>query len=242
MSVQSIDDSQSSDGVSSPTAPGDPRRLARSPQIATVLVDVSADSAVDSNSAPTVASLAGGTVSSMTTNGLSLKYQSDTLVANIRGRHERSVASPNAPRVELARILPLTAPVPVLDLAPVTRAIGDSGRIRVAIHGQPLETLLGWDRGPLSVEIHGPWVLLQPDQSSRTRRRNDGRCAYLDDQRLRITAAVCANLGLCFGDEVALLALRAHGVLALTNPSRLLLGAPLALAAPATSTRELVGQ
>jgi hypothetical protein len=41
----------------------------------------------------------------MTTNGLYLKHQSDTLVANIRGRHVRHVTVLKPPRVELARIL-----------------------------------------------------------------------------------------------------------------------------------------
>jgi hypothetical protein len=178
----------------------------------------------------------------MTTNGLSLKYQSDTLVANIRGRQERSLTSVKPARIELARILPLTVAVPTLDLAPVTRAIGTTGRIRVTFEGQSLSAQLGWASGPLSVELHGPWVVLRPDRSIRTPRRNDGRCAYLEDRRLRITAEVCVNLGLGFGDEVALLALRTEGGLALTNPSRLLLGAPLALANTAIPTRELVGQ
>ena len=84
--------------------------------------------------------------------------------------------------------------------------------------------------------------MLRPDASSRAPRRNDGRCTYLDDQRLRITAAVCVNFALNFGDEVELLALRDEGALALTNPSRLLLGAPLALATTATVTRELVSR
>jgi hypothetical protein len=41
----------------------------------------------------------------MTTNGLSLKHQSDTLVANIRGRHVRDVTILKLPWVELAQIL-----------------------------------------------------------------------------------------------------------------------------------------
>jgi hypothetical protein len=64
----------------------------------------------------------------MTTNGLFLKHQSDTLVANIRGSHARDVTILKAPRLEL-----------------------------------------GWEQGPLSVELNGPWVVLRPDVSSRAR-------------------------------------------------------------------------
>jgi hypothetical protein len=60
----------------------------------------------------------------MATNWLCLKHQSDTLVTNIRGRHDHSLTSFKPTRDELARILPLTAPVPTLDLAQVTRPIG----------------------------------------------------------------------------------------------------------------------
>jgi len=241
-SAQSTDDSPPPDVASSRAAPPDRRVAPRAPQTPVSLVDVGAELGAEIINASTVVPGTSGTGTSMTTNGLSLKYQSDTLVANIRGRHDRSLATVKPRRVELARILPLTAAVPTLDLAPVTRAIGATGRIRVTLAGRSLGTQLGWDSGPLSVELHGPWVVLRPDATSRARRRNDGRCAYLDDQRLRITEAVCVNLGLSFGDEIALLALRAEGALALTNPSRLLLGAPLALATEATSTRELVGQ
>jgi hypothetical protein len=87
--------------------------------------------------------------------------------------------------------------------------------------------LLDWTPGSLKVDFHGAWVILQADPSETTSRRNNGSCSYLDDRRVRITHAVCANLGLTFGAEVALLPLPAQGALALTNPARLLLGAPL---------------
>lgn len=91
----------------------------------------------------------------MTTNGLSLKHQSDTLVANIRGRHARDVTILKPPRV------------------------GATGRMRVTLAGGSLGARLGWEPGPLSVELDAPWVVLRPDVSSRARRSNDGRCAYL---------------------------------------------------------------
>jgi hypothetical protein len=91
----------------------------------------------------------------MTANGLSLKHQSDTLVANIHGRHARDVTILKPPRVELAQILPLTIPVPSLELAPVTRAVGATGRIRVTLAGRSLGAQLGWEPGPLSVEFDG---------------------------------------------------------------------------------------
>jgi len=240
-STQSTDDSPRREDAGSRATPDERRHPPLSPQIPISLGDVDAESAPESLNAASAVPGETRTVRSMTTNGLSLKHQSDTLVANIRGRHDRSLATVKPPRVELARILPLTAPAPALDLAPVTRAIGATGRIRATLAGQPLGALLGWAPGPLSIELHGPWVVLRADASSRVPRRNDGRCAYLDDQRLRVTEAVCVNLGLRFGDEVSLLALRDEGALALTNPSRLLLGAPLALATTARSTRELVG-
>ena len=79
-------------------------------------------------------------------------------------------------------------------------------------------------------------------QLGRVVRRNDGHCSFLDDQRLRVTEALTTNLGLLFGDEVAVLVLRAEGALALTNPSRLLFGAPLSLLESAIATRELVSR
>jgi hypothetical protein len=105
----------------------------------------------------------------MTTNGLSLKHQSDTLVANIRGRQARDVTILKPPRLELAQILPLTIPVPCLELAPVTRAVGATGRICVTLAGRSVGAQLGWAPGPLSVELNGPWVALRPDVSSRAR-------------------------------------------------------------------------
>ena len=87
----------------------------------------------------------------------------------------------------------------------------------------------GWTPGPLRVSLDGAWVILRPDISGRPPRRNDGRCSYTQDDRIRVTEAACKYLGIAFGDEVALLVLPAFGVLALVNPSRLLLGAPLAI-------------
>jgi hypothetical protein len=57
---------------------------------------------------------------------------------------------------------------------------------------------------------------------------------------VRITEAVCQNLSLHFGDEVALLLLRDQNALALTNPARLLLGAPLSLVDSTSKLKELV--
>jgi hypothetical protein len=54
-----------------------------------------------------------------------------------------------------------------------------TGRIRVTLAGRSLGAQLGWESGPLSVELGGPRVILRPDVSSRARRRNDGRYAYL---------------------------------------------------------------
>ena len=241
-SAQSTDDSRRRDDAGSRATPRERRHPPRSPLIPASPGDVDAESAPESLNAASATPVDAQTVWSMKANGLSLKHQSDTLIANIRGRHDRSLAAVKPPRVELARILPLTAPAPALDLAPVTRAIGATGRIRATLASQSLGALLGWSPGPLSIELHGPWVVLRADASSRVPCRNDGRCAYLDDQRLRVTEAVCVNLGLRFGDEVSLLALRDEGALALTNPSRLLLGAPLALATTAIPTRQLVGR
>ena len=81
--------------------PPDTRHAPRSPQIPAGPVD----EVTESINASTAAPVATGTVWSMTTNGLSLKHQSDTLVANIRGRHARDVTILKPPRVELAQIL-----------------------------------------------------------------------------------------------------------------------------------------
>jgi hypothetical protein len=178
----------------------------------------------------------------VTHSSLALKHQSDTLIFNIRGRHQRVLDTGTPPRSTLADILPFTAPIPTLDRAPVTRSIGPSGRIRVAFGGKSLSdpVLLGWGSGALSVTLDGAWAVLRPDESERTARRNDGRCSFLEDARVRITEAVCQNLGLHFGDEVALLLLRDQNALALTNPARLLLGAPLSLVDSTSKLKELV--
>jgi hypothetical protein len=170
------------------------------------------------------------TVQDMTNQGLALKHQTDALIANIRVRQARAKsATPAQVRMTLADILPINGTAPLLDLPPTTRAISSTGRIRVTVRNRTLAELLGWTPGPLSVCLDGTWMILRPDTSGRPPRRNDGHCSYTQDDRLRVTQAVRTYLGLAFGDEVALLVLPAHGVLALANPSRLLLGAPLAI-------------
>ena len=81
--------------------PPDTRHAPRSPQIPAGPVDEVAESITASTAAP----VATGTVWSMTTNGPSLKHQSDTLTANIRGRQARDVTILKPLRVELAPIL-----------------------------------------------------------------------------------------------------------------------------------------
>jgi hypothetical protein len=168
-----------------------------------------------------------GTYHSMTKNGLALKHQSEMLVANLRGRNERKTDALLAPTFSLAAVLPLAPRVPEVPLPPFTRAIGATGRIRACIKGKPVGSLLGWSTGPLSVTRHGAWMLLEPTNDENKPRRNDGHCSFTDDLRLRVTEALCTNLGLNFGDEVAILPMPAQGILALTHPARLLLGAPL---------------
>ena len=157
----------------------DTRHPPRSPQIPVGPVDEVAESVAESINASTAAPVATGTLWSISTNGLPLKHQSDTLVANIRGRHARDDTVFKPPRVELAQILPLTIPVPSHELAPVTRAVRATGRIHVILAGRSLGAQLSWEPRPLSVKLDGPWVELRPDVSSRARRRNDERCAYL---------------------------------------------------------------
>jgi hypothetical protein len=99
---------------------------------------------------------------------------------------------------------------------------------------------MGWNPGALTVTRDGAWFVLRPDRSERAARRNDGRCSYLKDARVHITEAVCLNLGLRFGDEVALLMLRNECAIALTNPARLLLGAPLSFVRATSTEKELV--
>ncbi|HVA53692.1 MAG TPA: hypothetical protein VNF05_09295 [Acidimicrobiales bacterium] len=178
----------------------------------------------------------------MTNSSLALKHRSDSLIFNIRGRHQRVLETGTPLRATLADILPLTAPIPALELAPITRSIGSTGRIRVAFGGRSLShpDLMSWVPGALSVTLVDAWVVLRPDESERAARRNDGRCSFLEDARVRITEAVCLDLGLHFGDEVALLLLRDQNALALTNPARLLLGAPLSLVGASTMMKELV--
>jgi hypothetical protein len=103
----------------------------------------------------------------MTTNGLSLKHQSDTLVANIRGRPARDVTILKPARVELAQRASRAIPVPSLELASVTRAAGTNGRIRVTLAGRSIGAQLDWEPGSPSVELDRPWVVLQPDVSRR---------------------------------------------------------------------------
>jgi hypothetical protein len=164
----------------------------------------------------------------MTNQGLALKHQTDALIANIRGLSLRATSTaPERVGVKLAQILPISGPAPLLQFPPTTRAISSSGRIRVTINNQNLGELLGWTTGPLSVALEGPWVILSSEPSAKARRRNDGYCTYTKDERLRLSAAICKYLGTPVGHEVALVALPEHGALALVNPARLLLGAPL---------------
>jgi hypothetical protein len=169
------------------------------------------------------------TVKEMSNQGLALKHRSDVLVTNVRGHHARAKSSVPAPAIELAEILPITGPAPLLAFPPTTRAIGPTGRIRVTMNNQSLAELLGWATGALSVSLDGAWVVLRSDVSKRARRRNDGRCTFTEDGRLRLSQAICTYLGTPFGEEVALLPLPEHGALALVNPARLLMGAPLSL-------------
>jgi hypothetical protein len=167
------------------------------------------------------------TVKEMSNQGLALKHRSDVLVTNVRGHHARAKSSVPAPAIELAKILPINVAAPILQYPPTTRAIGPTGRIRVTMNNQSLAELLGWVVGPLTVSPDGAWVILRVDISTKTRRRNDGRCTYTLDGRLRLSQAICTYLGTPFGDEVALLPLPEQGALALVNPARLLMAAPL---------------
>ena len=64
------------------------------------------------------------TVLDTTRTGLALELRADTMTSNIRGRHARAEAVSNECNpFHLADILPLTVPVPALDLAPTTRVI-----------------------------------------------------------------------------------------------------------------------
>jgi hypothetical protein len=165
----------------------------------------------------------------MSNQGLAVKLQSDALIANIRGHRDRSKLLVAAPAIQLAKILPISAAAPIMEYPPTTRAIGPTGRIRVRVNNQSLSELLSWVVGPLTVSPDGAWVILRSQSSTKMRRRNDGRCTYTADNRLRLSQAICTYLGTPFGNEVALLALPEHGALALVNPARLLMGAPLSL-------------
>jgi hypothetical protein len=169
------------------------------------------------------------TLKEMSNQGLAAKHQSDALIANIRGHGDRSKLLVAAPAIQLAKILPISAAAPLMQFPPTTRAIGPTGRIRVRVNNQSLSELLSWVVGPLTVSPDGAWVILRVDVSAKARRRNDGRCTYTADNRLRLSQAICTYLGTPFGYEVALLALPEHGALALVNPARLLMGAPLSL-------------
>ena len=64
------------------------------------------------------------TMLDMTRSGLALKHRANTMTSNIRRRQARADAASNEyTPVHLADILPLTVPVPALDLAPPTRVI-----------------------------------------------------------------------------------------------------------------------
>jgi len=163
----------------------------------------------------------------MTTSTLSAKQQASSLVAGISRRPRRAPHTPGQSYPVLADIIPLTSAIPSLSHCPVTRAIGTTGRIRLTVGGQTLGDILDWTPGPLSVELRGSWVVLRPADSGRSATRNSGLCSYLDDSRLRVTEAVCTNLGLSFGDEVLVMVIDEENAIALTHPARILTGAPL---------------
>ena len=176
------------------------------------------------------------TVDEMTTQGLTLKHQTQALISNIRGHQARAKSlAPEWGAAKLADILPISGPAPLLQFPPTTRAIGPTGRIRLRINNQSLRDHLGWGPGPLRVSLDGAWVILRPDFSEKVRRRHDGGCTYTADERLRLSEAVCTYLGTPPGQEVALLLLPEHQALALVNPSRLLTGAPLSLFDPSST-------
>jgi hypothetical protein len=170
----------------------------------------------------------------MTAPSLTAKHQASTLVANLRGRHARvALTAPHRAHVQLADILPRVSPAPKLELPPTTRAIGPGGRIRITVRGRSLTELLGWQPGTLTTSLDGAWVVLRPDHSGRTARRHDGSATFTPGERVRLSSALCAWLELHDGDEVALVVVPDHGALALCNPNRLLLAAPLSLLATA---------
>jgi hypothetical protein len=165
----------------------------------------------------------------MSNQGLAVNHQSDAPIANIRGHRDRTKLLVAEPAIKLAKILPISAAAPLMQFPPTTRAIGPTGRIRVRVNNQSLTELLGWVVGALTVSPDGAWVILRVDFSAKARRRNDRRCTYTADNRLRLSAAICTYLGTPVGHEVALVALPEHGALPLVNPARLLMGAPLSL-------------
>jgi hypothetical protein len=165
----------------------------------------------------------------MTTASPSVQRQAANLVTSIK---RRPVTSPNHQtytRLTISDLVVQNATPPALTIAPVTRAIGPSGRIRVSVNNQSLTELLGWAPGPLTWTRQGAWTILTPDASKRPAHRNDGRCSYLPEGRLRVSEAACRNLGLSFGDEVMILVLPELNSIALTHPARILTGAPLDL-------------
>jgi hypothetical protein len=169
------------------------------------------------------------TLEEMANQGLALKLQSDALIASIRGNRAGAKSLVPEPAVKLAKIMPISIAAPIMEYPPTTRAIGPTGRIRVRVNNQSLTDLLGWVAGSLALSCDGSWVILRSQASVKARRRNDGLCTYTQDERLRLSQAVCTYLGTPVGHEVALLPLPEHGALALVNPARLLMGAPLSL-------------
>jgi len=142
------------------------------------------------------------TLNAMAQTSYALKQQADTLATNIWGRHA-SVATdaPSRSHVQLAEILPLVTEAPTLAFPPTTRAIGPTGRIRLTLDGRSLAGLLGWPVGPLSTTLDGTWIVPRPDRSDRPARRYNGRATYCEDQRIRLTDALCTMLEWCDDDD-----------------------------------------
>ena len=182
----------------------------------------------DRSSAPTEMPV---TVSSVTTDTLTTKHQAELIATRLRGRHLRAASNTGSDLLRpLAEVLPFIPPAPRVTFRPVTRVIGPTGRIRLSIGGYTLTELLGWQAGPLVVKYEGAWAVLSPDKSGGSIRRNDGHSSLLVDGRIGVPFALCHYLGLSYGDEVAVLVCPQTGVVALCDPSRLLLGAPLPFA------------
>ena len=98
----------------------------------------------------------------MSTATLTTEELAASIVAGIANRPRRDDVRANFLGHNLAQIFPFAQPVPTVQLCPVTRAIGPTGRIRLALGGRTLEKMMDWTAGPLSVELRGSWVILRP--------------------------------------------------------------------------------